>query len=79
MKILSNKEYESLQKNSLNLKTELICLEQERKKDLKFYGELLDEIYDDLAELNHCLKQKISREKIQIRIQNLIIKIGGKR
>lgn len=78
MKILSNKEYESLQRNSLNLQTELINLEQQRKKDLKFYGNLLDDIYNDLVELNKCLKQKISREKIQIRIQNLIIKIGGR-
>ena len=78
MKILSNKEYMAMRQTVKNQLEEIIDLEQQRKKDLSFYGSLLDDLYNDLVELNKCLKQKISREKIQIRIQNMIIKIGGR-
>ena len=74
MKILSNKEYMAMRQTVKNQLEEIIDLEQQRKKDLSFYGSLLDDLYNDLVELNKCLKQKISREKIQIRIQNMIIK-----
>ena len=74
MKILSNKEYMAMRQTVKNQLEEIIDLEQQRKKDLSFYGSLLDDLYNDLVELNKCLKQKISREKIQIRIQNMIMR-----
>ena len=78
MKILSNKEYMTMRETVTNELKKIIDLEQQRKKDLSFYGSLLEDLYNDLVELNKCLKLKISREKIQIRIQNMIIKIGGR-
>lgn len=78
MKILSNKEYMAMRETVKNQLEKLIYLGEQRKKDLAFYGNLLDDLYNDLVELNKCLKLKISREKIQIRIQNMIIKIGGR-
>ena len=78
MKILNNKEYKSMIDHQVEQLREICDLEQQRKKDLLFYNNLLDDLYNDLVELNHCLKQKISKEKIQIRIQNMIIKIGGR-
>lgn len=78
MKILNNKEYKSMIDYQVEQLGKICDLEQQRKKDLLFYDNLLDDLYNDLVELNKCLKQKISREKIQIRIQNMIIKIGGR-
>jgi hypothetical protein len=78
MKILSNKEY-------LDMKNEIDALENENNEkvlknidEVQFYEKILNDTYLGLLEINNCIKNNISKEKLRIKIQELIIKIGGK-
>ena len=78
MKILSNREY-------LDMKNEIDALGNENNEkvlkniaEVQFYEKLLNDTYLDLLEINNCIKNNISKEKLRIKIQELIIKIGGK-
>lgn len=78
MKILSNKEYKELEERNKidsNRKDEL---EEEIKKTNQFYELKLNDIYNDLLELKNSLKQNISKDKIKIKVQDIIIKISSK-
>lgn len=78
MKILSNKEYKELEERNKidsNRKDEL---EKEIRKTSQFYELKLNDIYNDLLELKNSLKQNISKDKIKIKIQDIIIKISSK-
>jgi hypothetical protein len=78
MKILSNKEY-------LDMKNEIDALENGNNEkvlknidEVQFYEKILNDTYLGLLEINNCIKNNISKEKLRIKIQELIIKIGGK-
>lgn len=78
MKILSNKEYKELEERNKidsNRKDEL---EEEIRKTNQFYELKLNDIYNDLLELKSSLKQNISKDKIKIKVQDIIIKISSK-
>lgn len=78
MRIISNKKLEEYKNQIANLTLQNMQKEEEYRKNLNFYSNLLNELYQDLNELNRCLKQTIGKEKIKLRVQDMIIKIGGR-
>ena len=78
MKILSKQKYKELMDKieiSENDKKEAI---EKYKEVCKFYDEKLDSLYYDLFELKNALKGNISKDKIKIKLQDMIIRIGGR-
>ena len=78
MKIISNKQLEDYKNQIADLTLQNLQKEKEYRKNLDFYSNLLNDLCQDLNELNRCLKQKIGKEKIKLRVQDMIIKIGGR-
>jgi len=78
VKILSNQKYNELideiQINE-NEKKETI---EKYKEACKFYDEKLNSLYYDLFDLKNALKGNISKDKIKIKLQDMIIRIGGR-
>lgn len=67
------------------MKNEIDALENENNEkvlknidEVQFYEKILNDTYLGLLEINNCIKNNISKEKLRIKIQELIIKIGGK-
>ena len=78
MKVLSNKEYKELQ-NKIEIKNNKINeLDNKQKETNMFWEHKLDSVYYDLLELKNSLKGNISKEKIKIKVQDIMIKIYGK-
>lgn len=78
MKILSNKEYKELEERNKIDNSRKDELEEEIRKTNQFYELKLNDIYNDLLELKSSLKQNISKDKIKIKVQDIIIKISSK-
>lgn len=78
MRIISNKKIEEYKNQIANLTLQNMQKDSEYRKSLDFYSNLLNELYQDLNELNRCLKQTIIKEKIKLKVQDMIIKIGGR-
>lgn len=79
MKILTNKKYYQLNSENRILENEKEELKSNYKNMVDFYDELLNELYSDLIELNHNIKTNTSKEKLRVKVQDMIIKIGGRR
>lgn len=79
MKIISTKEYNKVNSEIRILKNEKEGLENSYKNMVNFYDELLNELYSSLTELNHNIKSNISKDKLIVKVQDMIIKIGGRK
>ena len=79
MKIISKTQEIEYYNNLKLLQDENIELKTRYKEQSKFYDNLLNKVYDNLCELKNDLKSNIKKEKIKIKIQDLLIEIGGKR
>ena len=78
MKILSNKEYNNLSNNIKTLENTKNESEFQYKKQIQEYDFLLEEINYNLNELRSQIKNKMSKDKIITRINEIIKMIGGK-
>ena len=78
MKILSKKQ-EIEHFNELKiLQDENKELREKYKEQTIFYERLFKDIYTDLEQLNGCLKQNIGKDKIKIKVLDILIKLGGR-
>ena len=78
MKILSNDEYKEIKRELEISENKTTELEYQVKKLEQFYELKFEDIYNNLLELNNSLKGNISKDKIKIKIQNILIMIRGK-
>lgn len=78
MKILRNKEY-------LDMKETIKAVENEKNKmylknidEIQHYEKIINDIYCDLIQLRNCIKTNTAKSKLIVKVQDIIIKIGGK-
>lgn len=78
MKILTNKEYNKLISDNKALKNTKNDSEYQYKKIFQDYDLLIEDLHNDLQELRLQTKKSMSKDKIKIKLDEIIKKIGGK-
>ena len=78
MKLISNKEY-------LDMKNTIDALENEKNEmylknidEVHFYENLMNDVYGDLVILRNNIKSNTAKSKLIVKIQDIMIKLGGK-
>lgn len=78
MKILTNKEYNKLISDNKSLENTKNDSEFQYKKIFQDYDLLIEDLHNDLQELRLQTKQGMSKDKIKLKLDEIIKKIGGR-
>lgn len=78
MKILTNKEYNKLISDNKSLENTKNDSEYQYKKIFQDYDLLIEDLHNELQELRLQTKQGMSKDKIKLKLDEIIKKIGGR-